>query len=121
MKKKIVLILVIVISLFLVQPVRAGWIDDMYNSLNDRIVKLEQFKNQAYLEDKGKIEYRISILENKASVPIVSNSSVNTGNLEARITALEVENKQLRNDIISKDEGTKQLLMQIVALLLAKK
>lgn len=80
-----------------VSPVSAGWVDDMYNRIDARLIKLEQGNyQQTALQD------RITLLEN-------------------RVSAVETENSNLRNSVIVKQDEIRKLLIQLITLIVNKK
>ena len=73
-----------------VSPVSAGWVDDMYNRIDARLIKLEQGNYQ-----QTALQERITLLEN-------------------RVSAVETENSNLRNSVIVKQDEIRKLLIQLI-------
>ena len=80
-----------------VSPVSAGWVDDMYNRIDARLIKLEQGNYQ-----QTALQERITLLEN-------------------RVSAVETENSNLRNSVIVKQDEIRKLLIQLITLIVNKK
>jgi len=96
--KKIILIMVVALMLVIfVSPVSAGWVDDMYNRIDARLIKLEQGNYQ-----QTALQERITLLEN-------------------RVSAVETENSNLRNSVIVKQDEIRKLLIQLITLIVNKK
>lgn len=97
MKKIILTIVVALMLVIFANPVNAGWADDMYNRIDTRLIKLEQGNYQ-----QTALQERLTLLEN-------------------RVNALETENRNLRENVILKQDDIRKLLIQLITLLVNKK
>jgi peptidoglycan hydrolase CwlO-like protein len=97
MKKIILTIVVALMLVIFVSPVNAGWVDDMYNKIDSRLIKLEQGNYQ-----QTALQERMTLLEN-------------------RVNALETENRNLKESIIVKQDEIRKLLIQLITLIVNKK
>ena len=97
MKKIIITIVAILMLATFANPVSAGWVDDMYNKIDARLIKLEQGNYQ-----QTALQERLALLEN-------------------RVNALEVENRNLKDSVIVKQDEIRKLLIQLITLIVNKK
>ena len=97
MKKIILTIVVALMLVIFVSPVSAGWVDDMYNKIDARLIKLEQGNYQ-----QTALQERMTLLEN-------------------RVNALETENRNLKDSVIIKQDEIRKLLIQLITLIVNKK
>lgn len=97
MKKIILMIVVALMLVIFVSPVNAGWVDDMYNKIDSRLIKLEQGNYQ-----QTALQERMTLLEN-------------------RVNALETENRNLKESVIVKQDEIRKLLIQLITLIVNKK
>lgn len=97
MKKIILTIVVALMLVIFVSPVNAGWVDDMYNKIDSRLIKLEQGNYQ-----QTALQERMTLLEN-------------------RVNALETENRNLKDSVIIKQDEIRKLLIQLITLIVNKK
>lgn len=97
MKKIILTIVVALMLVIFVSPVNAGWVDDMYNKIDSRLIKLEQGNYQQTV-----LQERMTLLEN-------------------RVSALETENRNLKDSVIVKQDEIRRLLIQLITLIVNKK